>query len=428
MSTVSRADTPGRAYWTRWIEPWYLSYALLGASVAGMVPILLPLLVNESGSVAQVGIVMAAVSLGGLAAPVWGLIADRYRIHRGLLASSLVINAVGLAAFLLTRQPAIWVAMALFQSIGASGAATCANLFIIEAHPKDEWDERIGWLQTFYGGGQVIGLLAAGVLGGLHPRTGLITAAGLSIFASLLAWLVARTPSAAPGIKPDLLHPSHQGEWAIHSPQRAYHFISSKTVKALGSIVRSNFARLLAGWIFSFGGAAIVFSLYPVLMQQVFKLSPALSSMAFAIAAGLGLALYSPAGQWSERYGAQRVLNIGLGLRLAAFSALLGLQLVSFNGRVWLAGVSFTLVVLAWSLLSVSSTLLVAQISPAGAGESMGIFNASSALAGVLGAALGGWVAGRWGYPAALGASIAGTLLGLIFSLAGGLDVIVGAG
>jgi uncharacterized membrane protein YeaQ/YmgE (transglycosylase-associated protein family) len=33
----------------------------------------------------------------------------------------------------------------------------------------------------------------------------------------------------------------------------------------------------------------------------------------------------------------------------------------------------------------------------------MGLFNAVTSLAGVLGAALGGWLAGQWGYNAASG-------------------------
>jgi len=31
----------------KWIEPWYLSYALFGATVAGLIPILLPLVVAQ---------------------------------------------------------------------------------------------------------------------------------------------------------------------------------------------------------------------------------------------------------------------------------------------------------------------------------------------------------------------------------------------
>ena len=40
---------------------------------------------------------MAAFNLGGLMAPIWGSVADRYGIHRGLLASGLIITSIALA-------------------------------------------------------------------------------------------------------------------------------------------------------------------------------------------------------------------------------------------------------------------------------------------------------------------------------------------
>jgi predicted MFS family arabinose efflux permease len=82
----------------------------------------------------------------------------------------------------------------------------------------------------------------------------------------------------------------------------------------------------------------------------------------------------------------------------------------------WLSLVAFAVIVIAWSLLSVSSTGLVARISPVGEGSGLGIFNAATAAAGVSGAAVGGWVAGRWGYRAALELAIAGTVLGLVLT------------
>jgi hypothetical protein len=55
-----------RTCW-RWIELWYLAYALLGASAAGLVPILLLLAVHEGSGTAYVGWVMA-FTFGGLTA------------------------------------------------------------------------------------------------------------------------------------------------------------------------------------------------------------------------------------------------------------------------------------------------------------------------------------------------------------------------
>ena len=108
---------------------------------------------------------------------------------------------------------------------------------------------------------------------------------------------------------------------------------------------------------------------------------------------------------------------MGFGLRLLAFSGLLGLGLVQFGGASWLALGAFTLVVLSWSLLTVSGTALTAKASPVGEGEGMGLYNAATAAAGVLGSALGGWAAGLWDYNAALVMAVAGVALGLLLSL-----------
>ena len=125
---------------------------------------LLPLAVHRSRGAAYVGWVIAAYNLGGLTAPLWGILADRYRLHRYLVVGGGVIAAAGLAAFPLIPVAAAWPALALLQGMGASGAATIANLFVVEAHPQEEWEARIGWLQTCYGGGQVCGLFVAAAL------------------------------------------------------------------------------------------------------------------------------------------------------------------------------------------------------------------------------------------------------------------------
>lgn len=415
------AARPGEVSWRRWVEPWYLAYGLLGATAAGLVPILLPLAVSRVHGATQVGLVMAAVSLGGLTAPLWGRLADRHRLHRWLLGGGLCLTAAGLAAFGFTTAPAAWIGLALLQGIGAAAAATVANLFVVEAHPQAEWDARIGWLQTFYGGGQVGGLILAGGLGQAHLGLGLLVAAVLPALAVLPGWLCTRTPPPLPTPRPVLLHPARPGEWAVSAPQRLFHHLGWRTVRRFWSSARSRFDLFLLAWLASFGGAAAVFALYPVLMEQAFGVQPGLSSWAFGAAAGVGLALYSPAGRWSERVGPTRVLRIALGVRLLALLGLLVLEVTpgGGGGRSRLALLAFLFVVLAWSLLSVSGTALTVELSPVGEGEGLGLFNAATAAAGVLGAAAGGWIAGRWGYGPALGLAVLGVGCGLI--LAGGL-------
>jgi len=206
----------------------------------------------------------------------------------------------------------------------------------------------------------------------------------------------------------------------VGSPQHLYHHPSLNTLLQLGKGLRSPFGFFLTAWFVSFGSSAAFFSLYPVLMGQVYGVSPNLSSSGYAIPAGLGLVFYTTAGGWSDRFGPTVVMRIGLGLRLMAFFSLLLLSIAHFAGSLALVG--FLFVVLAWSLLSVSGTALTARLSPIGEGEGMGIFNAATALSSVIGAALGGWIAGRWGYSGAIVLAMGGVSLGLILSLSQHFD------
>jgi MFS family permease len=213
---TSQAQIP----WRKWIEPWYFSYALLGAVLAGLAPILLPLAVSRSGSPAEVGLVMAAFNLGGLGAPLWGGLADRYRLHRWLLVGGLLVAAAGMAIFAFSQSAGAWLVLALIQGVGVAAASTVANLFIVEEHDRSEWDVRIGWLQTFYGAGSVAGLLAAGLLSRSNLSLGLLVAAGVAALSAVLGWLTTHTPPQKSETHPVLLHPARHGEWAVNSPQR----------------------------------------------------------------------------------------------------------------------------------------------------------------------------------------------------------------
>jgi len=397
----------------RYIEPWYFSYALQGAAVAGLIPILLPVFVSQSGNPSDVGYVMAAFSLGGLTAPFWGELADRYRLHRILLAGGLLLTAISLWAFAFSVSLGGWLSLAFLQGSGFGAAATVANLFIVESHPKAEWDERIGWLQTLYGAGQVCGLLLAAVLTGLRLRSGLFLAGGFNLLAFVIACWKAPAPSTSPMPRPLLRHASRHAEWPMASPQRLYH-VTLGSLSKLPGAAASTFGLFLLAWMLGYAGTTVVFSQYPVLMHTAYRIGTTSSSLTFGIAAALGLLFYAPAGRWSDRIAPRSVVQVGLVLRLIAIATMLAVIVI--HRFAWFSLVAFAVVVIAWSLLSVSSTGLVARISPVGEGGGLGIFNAATAVAGVVGSAVGGWIAGRWGYRAALELATAGSLLGLILT------------
>ncbi len=408
---------PVKRHWYAWIELWYLVYAFMGLVVAGLVPILIPLIVSKSGNIGLVGVVVASLSLGGLTSPLWGGLADRRRLHRALLAGGMLLACLSLVAFILTSQPFLWILLAILQGLGIASAATVANLFVVEAHPKQEWDQRIGWLQTFYGLGQVTGLLLAGLLTRGDLRLGLWVAAGVSLLAAVLAWFTTHTPPAQPGVNPVLLQPARHAESVISSPQHLFHSPHWSGMQDLLKTLRSPYGLFLVAWLLAFAGPAALFSQYPLLMQKLYGVTPETASVAFAIIAALGLTLYTPAGDWSKHDGPVRILAVSLGLRLFAFAVLLWLALLPSSGALGLlALIAFAFVVWAWSLMSVSGTDLAARLSPSGEGQGLGIFNAMTSVAGILGALIGGWAAGVWGYTSIVVFAILSVLLGLILA------------
>ncbi|MGH2360824.1 MAG: MFS transporter, partial [bacterium] len=207
--------------WRSWVEPWYVVYALLGATVGGLSPILLPLAVGRTNAPSDVGLVMGAVSLGGLTAPVWGRLAERSRFRRLLLVGGLVMISIGLSAFPFTSKTTALVGLALLQGVGAAAAATVSTLFVVGIHPRAEWHARIGWLQAFYSAGGVGGLLLAGILSHVNLHIGLPMAASLVAVSIPVAWhTTLRPPSLQAGGNPRFPHGAPNIECAFGSPHR----------------------------------------------------------------------------------------------------------------------------------------------------------------------------------------------------------------
>ncbi len=382
------------------IQRWYLSYALLGLVIAGVAPIALPLLAERTGGPTAPGLVMAAFNLGMLAAPLWGALADRTGSHRPLYALGLAVLAAGIGAFPLRHSLGWFVMTALVIGLAASATATVANLFITERHPRASWGARFGWLQTFYGAGQVVGLVVAGAFGASRASLAL----GFAGFAAVLAAAMFRVvPMSTPTERPVAgHHHARHGGMVLGTMMSHAHLPHlMRALTKLPRLVRngrSPFLDFLGSWFLGNVGSAALFSFYPLVMGHVFGLQTGAASWAFAGAAAVGLLLYGPAGSASRRLSAGAVYRTGLGLRLAALVFLTLVALTHVAVRGWLAVAGFGLVVLAWSLLAVSGSDLAAESSSLPQGEAMGLYAASGAVAAVIGSLLGGFIAALTGY------------------------------
>jgi MFS family permease len=388
----------------RWIEPWYGAYAILGALASGLAVISIPLaVIAGGGSAVQIGGTIAAQNLGALFAPFWGTVADRSRAYRVVFFAGFILIGLGFLGFTMLRGMPAWFGGAFLIGFGTGASNTVASLFVVEFAPKNEWSQRISWMQTFNALGSVVGMAVAGLLA---PRIGTLIAAFLVIPAIILGgrglpvpggrFHLPRPHLSGAEMRAILRHAGPNGASVIahlHRPRLA-------EFRAIGGALSSGFGLFLACW-FLFSLAVSSFgSLYPVLMEKSFGVNVAQSALLMSIATGVSIPLYNLAGRLASRRGPAAVLGIGIGGRMVGLA---GLAVVAFlhPGAAFLPVIIlFGLYQVIWPLLSVASNELAAGLAPFGEGAAMGLFNAVAAIASAFGAIIGGKVADVFGYPA----------------------------
>ncbi len=376
-----------------WIEPWFLAYACLGVVQGGMLPLLLPL---SAGGSTHAGAIVGVMNLAGITAPFWGHLADRRGLHRQVLLAGML---AALVALLLMPTPLglpLKTLCAAVLGVGFAASNTVANMFIVEVRPREEWDARIGALQALSGLGQVVGLLLAGVIGGRYALA--YGVAATLVAASVpMAWLTLRGVQIPVLRAEAAAHPPLGGEAWAGSPQRMFHISTWHGLRTLLRELELPFARLMIVWFVAFVAIGAVLTMLPLALIRVFGVTTGLPATTYAFAAAVSLAMYPLAARISKLRGARPVLQAGFAARAMAM-AVLAVAFLSTTGGVPLALAGFVVLVLAWPLLGVSGTALAAQLAPGEKGEALGLFNASSSLAGAIGAFVGGWAMEMVGY------------------------------
>lgn len=393
----------------RYVRAWYLAYLLLGIITAGMIPVLLPLMMaSVSGKLSTVAYVMGGYNLGLLTSPGWGLLAERRKNHRTLFFTGFVIVGAATALMPWVRGVALWMPTAVAIGLGSAGVATVASLFIVDFSPSPEWEPSIGYLQGFNGTGQVVGLLLAGLFTDGLFSAGLWVAAALAIPALVVGQI--GLPGASDVREPgplrlrihDHLHMRALAAFPrLLSPAGIGYHLHVANLRGLRQIpkaVRTPFGRFMLSWFMLSLGVAAFFAYFPVMLAQDYGMGPSLSSLIYAVAAGVGIVLFVLASKWSGRYGSGRVYQLGLWIRLVGFFLLLVPLLVHTGTSFLLAAVGFVLIVVSWPIISVAATGLAARLAPFSEGAAMGLFNASLALATVIGTFLSGPLLHSYGF------------------------------
>ncbi len=389
------------------VSVWYGSYAILGAVSAALVPVLLPLMIQGlSHRLADVAWVMGAYNLGLLTSPLWGNLADKKQIHHSVFFSGFVILIVSLVVMPFGKLLTEWLGIAFLIGAGTAAITTVASLFVVEFNPKNEWASRIGWLQSFNGFGQTIGLFLAAAFSGREGfSAGLWTGAALLIPAIIIGHfgLPASKPS---GIKEHHLHhldfhelaKFRRVEFLGGGILRHSHHLNMAAFRNIGKLLRSVFGYFIISWFIMAFGVAAFFAYFPLAMKSAYGVAPGLTSLIYGVAGGVGIALYPLSTRLADKFGVGIVYRGGLLLRLLGFGMLLALVFLQFSSRSVFASAAFAIIILAWPVLSVTGTTITAEITPVSEGEAMGLFNASGAIGTVLGTVLSGPLVHFLGY------------------------------
>lgn len=379
-------------------EKWYWGYAFQGAVVLGAAPILLPLIVAQAGGAGRAGLVVAAFYLGELLAPLWGGLTEKTRQYKLIYLSGFIMLALGMGLFTFAPSLIWWIILAFIQGSGAAASNTVAGMYIVEYKPKEEWDRRIGWLQTFYGTGQTLGLGLAALLQA-KADWGMLFC-GILMLPAL--WIGAKgLPPNKGGQKPDRVHFDHRK----HKPARHglsllhhYHRPTLSAVKHLFREGRSRFGLFILCWFVVMFGTWMIYNLYPLIMNHVYHINAGLSSLYYAVGAGVGIGFYAWSGVLGQKIGDAWILTIGNIMTVVSIGGLALWAYLDTGHNALLVPLTFLLQPIAWSPLIVAATALTGGLATIPEGEAMGIFNATTALASVLSALAAGFLADHFGY------------------------------
>ena len=375
-------------------EGWLVSYGLLGLTQNGLVPVLMPLLAADGGGA---GLTYAAFSLLGLFAPVLGSWADRFGRHRELLIGGTLGAGVLLLLFDAAAGP-LRIVLAAGAGLGVMATTTAGNVLAIQNYPDAQWDARVALLQRFVSAGQVVGLLAAGVLARSHPGAGIRLAGVALLAAGALAFVSAPACPPRDSRRRPAPRPMMGGDAGVSGPHHHGHHVSWAELAAYFSVINRPLRWFLLVWLIAYPAMNGFATLFPVAATREFAMDPILPSGAYAIGVAASLLLYAPLGAATHRLGGWRMLLAGLLARLAVLGVLAVPALGGAGWGGWLMLGGFAMIQFVWPALAVGANSLSVRLAPTARGESVGLFNAATSLAAAVGSAAAGVIFGMVGF------------------------------
>ncbi|MFN3511755.1 MAG: MFS transporter [Phenylobacterium sp.] len=331
----------------------------------GIIVPLLPFYAKSFNAEAwQIALIFSAYSVGAFfGEPFWGRLSDKYG-RKPLLISTIMGNCLCYLA--LAFAPNIWAAF-FIRLIGglAAGNGAVVQGYIADVTPPEKRARQMSYQGAAWNVGLIVGPSVGGLLA--HPEAGpagfqipLFVASGLALVCVVAIALFIRE--------------SHQREQTISQrPARWSALGEAVRHPAIGRLMLLTF---LVG--FAFTGIESTFGLWA---QARFDWGPREIGVCFAFvgiaAAGTQMFVTGPL---AERYGEGRMLAVGMALTMVCSA----LQPFSVNGVMVVILMCLTAIgqSVAWPNVS---ALISRSADPHRQGQILGLNNATSALARVVG-------------------------------------------
>jgi MFS family permease len=393
----------------RWLYGWAIGYVSVGAA-----SLLIPLYaLSLGGGPLLIGVLASTAAFAGVpGAILWGRLASRTQRRRPF-----VLVALGLTAIVLFLTPFIETARTLVVANSAlwfvvSAAAPVLNLIVVANAPDEEWESRIGRLNTYQGYGWVGGLALGTVWTALVPEfIGPVRAQeSLFVLLSVLAlgglgivrlWYPESVTVSIAGFRRvyrRLGLGTTTGRVMRSVPLglgRAYWALTNVRRHRIGGFRAQLWRYLGAVGVFSIG-FAMFWGLMPVYLTDV-GFTAATVFLLFLIANAGSAASYDRIGILSARFGPDRIQIGALGGRVVLFPGV-GL-IVGITVDAYVLAILFFLIGVTWAVIAVTVTGTVVRLTTAtNRAEGLGFHTAAVGIGTGVGSVLGGAVASAVSY------------------------------
>ena len=408
----------------RWFYPFVLAFIASGGA-----SLLLPLFAASvlHGTVGQIGLMASLASLAGVPFSIlWGRLSDRLERRKPFVLLAFTGAGLALLAMGFSRNMRQLILLNMAMNAVWVAASAVSTLLVIEGVDQNKWESRIGRFNRYTGAGWVSGLalgavwnlLAKGIPGG-GLRQLFYFLAALDLVAAYLTqrWLRER------------VEVYHYKRWRFrglivewgdmlverfrYAPFHLYHLLQPGRLRELlrgKERLEPALARYFCCVVLIFMGFATFFVPLPVFFRQVLGLDNAVVYAVWMVHPLVSTLFHGRAGALAERFSNRRVQLAALSIRILLFPLAGLLPLLPPGLRPWLIAVMFVFTGGSWALTNVTAQGIVARLAPEGSrGQLLGLYNALIGVGWIVGALLGGYLAG-WSYQAAFTAA-AGLLL-----------------